>query len=223
MEQSLFWDAEQGADGTLDRTYSSDDFASMWASIWTTGVMPNQKDSLLVEPLESSMSVYVNAGSAFINGRFYQLTEDLKLTLDTASDKTRIDLVSLRFDKPKRQIKLRILKGADDGTMPTYAANDSLYDLILARITIPANAQYLTDSMVEDCRTFSDFSYSLDNIKRNFYKWFNNLNTELEGDVAANLANRIEEVERESRSVIRKDNRIYLKTYDYDESLDGLI
>ena len=41
METSLFWDAQQSQDGTLDRVYNSDDFAAMFMGFWGDGLIPN--------------------------------------------------------------------------------------------------------------------------------------------------------------------------------------
>ena len=240
MEQSLFWDAQKAADGALDRTYNSDDFASMFSGFWGNGIIPNNNKALLVEPLENSMSVYVCAGDAFIGGRFYQLDKDLKFTLDTSGNHDRIDLVALRFDKSKRQIKLRILKGADDGTTPSYAQLDSLYDLVLAKVVVRANAQYLTDEDVTDYRGTSlapwiDLRFNIDAVDKSFQQWFSGIQEKLSNVDAAKLQmeldktnqeltqakRKIEQLERmQGRNIIRKGNSIFLNVADYDAALD---
>lgn len=249
MEQSLFWDAQKAADGALDRTYNSDDFAAMFSGFWGNGIIPNNDKALMVEPLENSMSVYVCAGDAFIGGRFYQLDSDLKFTLDTSGSKSRVDLIALRFDKSKRQIKLRVLKGADDGTTPSYARLDSLYDLILAKVTVKANAQYLTDEDVQDMRGTSlapwiNLRFNLDAIKNSYQAWYDSIQEKLNNiDVAqlqfeldktkkdletsnkdlAAMRQELEELKSKpnnSRNIVNKDGRIYISPVIYDANLD---
>lgn len=245
METSLFWDAKK-VDGTYDRTYSSDDFALMFEGFWGSGVVPNRDNALFVEPIENSMSVYVCAGDAFVGGRFYQNSEDLKLTLDVSSDTDRTDLIVLRMDKSKRSIYLRVLKGADGGEEPTFAKLDSCYDLVLARVRIPANSQYLLDEYVEDLRGTVDcpwvsLRWSASNLQESFQAWFeriqkafgespagalqeqiDSLSKELEAsDKALEEANEKIKALESARTMIRKKNDIFLLVKDYDATLDG--
>ena len=240
MEQSLFWDAVKAEDGTFDKTYNSDDFAKMFSGFWGNGIIPNNDKALLVEPLENSMSVYVCAGDAFIGGRFYQLDKDLKFTLDTSGSKSRVDLIALRFDKSKRQIKLRVLKGADDGTTPSYAQLDSLYDLVLAKVVVRANAQYLTDEDVTDYRGTSlapwiDMRFNVEAVDKSFQQWFSGIQEKLNNVDAAKLQMELDKANQEltqakrkidkleqmqGRNIIRKGNSIFLNVADYDAALD---
>ena len=126
METSLFWDAQQNEDGTLDRVYNSDD-------------------------IENSFAVVVNPGDAFIKGRFYQSTEDKQFTLTNGNAEERVDYIALRFDSEKRSVYLKYLEGAEGQGSPLYARSGSLFDLLLAKITVPANAQYLTDEWLRTC------------------------------------------------------------------------
>lgn len=223
MEKSLFWDAKS-VDGVLDRTYSSDDFAAMFQGFWGDGVIPNRTNALLVEPLENSMSVYVCAGDAFVGGRFYQSTSDVKITLDTCGDADRVDLIALRFDAEKRTVHLKYLEGAEGMGQPSYARTDTLYDLILARITIPANAQYLEDSFVEDLRgtelcPWLSMRWSLDEIQEQFEKWYAGVRELLNENVAKELSDRIDR----NRGSFVKDGTLYINSYVYDEELDGSV
>ena len=98
METSLFWDAQQNEDGTLDRVYNPDDFAAMFMGFWGDGLIPNVSTALLVEPIENSFAVVVNPGDAFIKGRFCQNTEDRQFTLSNGNAEERVDYIALRFD-----------------------------------------------------------------------------------------------------------------------------
>lgn len=200
MENSLFWDAQQNSEGVLDRVYNSDDFAAMFAGFWGDGLIPNTSTALLVEPIENSFAVVVNPGEAFIGGRFYQNTEDRQFTLANGNADERIDYIALRFDSEKRSVYLKYLEGAEGEGNPLYARSTGLYDLLLAKITVPANAQYLTDEMVDDLRGTSDcpwinLRFDLDAITSSFQAWYDNVRALLDEDVAVQLQGEIDALE----------------------------
>ena len=200
METSLFWDAQENQDGTLDRVYNSDDFAAMFLGFWGDGIIPNVSTALLVEPIENSFAVVVNPGDAFIKGRFYQNTKDKQFTLANGNAQERVDYIALRFDSEKRSVYLKYLEGAEGEGNPLYARSAALFDLLLAKITIPANAQYLTDEMVEDLRGTSDcpwinLRFDLDAITSSFQSWYDGVRELLDEDVAAQLQGEIDALE----------------------------
>ena len=210
MENSYFWDAKKVGD-TYDRTYNSDDFSKLFGGFWEDGIIQNSSTALLVEPLENSMAVIVNAGDALIRGRYYNNSEDRKLVLDVSQHESRIDFIALRFDRSKREIKLRVLKGLEGAGEPSYANTETIKDLILAKVKVPAHSTYLDDSMVEDCRgtnlaPWMNSTYSLDVLNQQFYDWFNNVKGTLEGDVAANLEREIQAV-----NTIAANNQMAIK------------
>lgn len=199
MENSLFWDAQE-VEGILDRVYSSDDFAAMFAGFWGNGIIPNASTALLVEPIENSFAVVVNAGDAMLKGRFYQNTDDVQFTLANGNAETRVDYIALRYDYAHRKVYLKLLQGADGEGAPSYAQSDTLFDMLLARITIPANAQYLTDEMVEDLRGTSyapwiNLRFDLDAIVDSFQAWYDGVRETLDEDVAVTLQNQITALE----------------------------
>ena len=200
METSLFWDAQQNQDGTLDRVYNSDDFAAMFMGFWGDGLIPNTSTALLVEPIENSFAVVVNAGDAFIKGRFYQNTEDKQFTLSSGNTQERVDYIALRFDGENRKVYLKYLEGAEGAGSPLYARSTSIYDLLLAKITVPANAQYLTDEMVDDLRgtevcPWINLRFDLDAMVTSFESWYNNVRQLLDEDAAVQLQEEIDALE----------------------------
>lgn len=207
MENSLFWDAQENEEGVLDRVYNSDDFAAMFSGFWGDGLIPNISTALLVEPIENSFAVVVNPGDAFIKGRFYQNTEDKQFTLTTGNGEERIDYIALRFDYEHRRVYLKYLEGAEGQGSPTYSRTDTLYDLLLAKITIPANAQYLTDEMVDDLRgtelcPWVNLRFDLDAIVDSFESWYQSIRDLLDDNVAVNLQNQIDALEAQHQQDI---------------------
>lgn len=211
MEHSLFWDAKE-VEGELDRVYSSDDFASMFQGFWGDGLIPNSETCLWVEPIENTFAVVVNPGDAFIKGRFYKNDSDTRFTLSNGNGKERVDLVALRFDYSKRQVYLRVLEGAEGEGEPSFAQSDKLFDLLLAKITIPANAQYLTDEMVEDLRgtvncPWINLRFDLDAIVSSFESWYTDMRGLLDEDIAVQLQNEIDELETKHDSDVATLNQ----------------
>lgn len=199
MENSLFWDAQE-VEGVLDRVYSSDSFAEMFAGFWGNGIIPNDSTALLVEPIENSFAVVVNAGDAMLKGRFYQNTDDVQFTLANGNAETRVDYIALRYDYEHRKVYLKLLQGADGKGAPSYAQTDTLFDMLLAKITVPANAQYLTDEMVEDLRGTSyapwiNLRFDLDAIVSSFQAWYDEVRQLLNEDVALQLQSQITALE----------------------------
>lgn len=212
METSLFWDAQQNEDGTLDRVYNSDDFAAMFSGFWGDGLIPNTTTALLVEPIENSFAVVVNPGDAFIKGRLYQNTEDRQFTLSNGNSQERVDYIALRFDSEKRSVYLKYLEGAEGEGNPLFARSTGLFDLLLAKITVPANAQYLTDEMVEDLRGTTDcpwinLRFDLDAIVSSFESWYTDMRELLDEDIAVQLQNEIDELETKHDSDIATLNQ----------------
>ena len=111
-----------------------------------------------------------------------------------------MDYIALRFDSEKRSVYLKYLEGAEGQGSPLYARSSSLFDLLLAKITVPANAQYLTDEMVEDLRGTSDcpwinLRFDLDAITSSFQSWYDGVRELLDEDVAAQLQGEIDALE----------------------------
>lgn len=226
METSLFWDAQQNQDGTLDRVYNSDDFAAMFMGFWGDGLIPNTSTALLVEPIENSFAVVVNPGDAFIKGRFYQNTEDKQFTLSNGNAQERVDYIALRFDSEKRSVYLKYLEGAEGEGNPLFARSTGLFDLLLAKITVPANAQYLTDEMVEDLRGTSDcpwinLRFDLDAITSSFQAWYDNVRQLLDEDVAVQLQEQIDENESDIATLNQSIANLVVQNQQLQEQLEN--
>ena len=230
MENSLFWDAQTDTEGALDRVYNSDDFASLFYGFWDTGLIPNASTALLVEPIENSFAVVVNPGDALIKGRFYQNTDDMQFTLANGNAETRVDFIALRFDYEARRVYLKYLQGADGQGEPSYARTPTLYDLLLAKITVPANAQYLTDEMVDDLRGTGDcpwinLRFDLDAITSSFQAWYDNVRELLDEDAAVQLQGEIDELEAKHDSDVATLNstiaNLVVQNQELQEQLDN--
>ena len=182
-EKSGFFNA-LNIDGAYDRTYNANDYSDNLAVVISNGVLRTDGDDLKVTA--SGMIPTVAAGRAWINGRYYK--NDTAFALSAVSAPvggSRIDRVMLRLNNTinERKISVVYVQGvaANNPVPPTPTRNENIYDLVLADVTILANA---TSVSVDDKRadaslcgwvysTSGDNSFfkSLDN---SFYEWFNN-------------------------------------------------
>lgn len=123
----------------------------------TSGVFNITEDDLRVKA-NGGMRVGVTPGYAFLltaaegaGGITYGNTEEVEFTVDTASTVLRYDYISVRYSKNTNRCELKYVKGT--GTKPTYAMRDSSnYEIILAIIQVPANAESIQARDIIDTR-----------------------------------------------------------------------
>lgn len=123
----------------------------------TSGIFNITEDDLRVKS-SGGMKVAVSPGYAFllaaengVGGITYGNTADVAFTVGTASTTLRYDYVSVRYTKSTNKCELVYVKGT--GKKPTYAArNSSQYEIILAIIQVPANAESIQARDIIDTR-----------------------------------------------------------------------
>ena len=106
-EVSGFFDSKLLEDGTRDRVYSSIDFATLFNMFFTNGVFVNPTNSLQVLA-DEGMNLTVKVGRAYIDGYWYELTEDMRVTVGVNS--TAYNKMSIKF-KFKLKLLIRINSG----------------------------------------------------------------------------------------------------------------
>ena len=100
-----FFNGIKQTNGTYDRTYDASDFASFFAKFIGNGVYKGS--GLNVVP-KSGLTVTLKAGSAFVNGYWYELSEDMDFTLSVNSTSSTIyDLITITLDKTERKVYAR--------------------------------------------------------------------------------------------------------------------
>lgn len=208
MERSSFFNAEL-VDEQYDRTYNAEDFARYFASFIKSGIFPNPTSNLQVK-VDNAMRIIVSAGKAWINGYFYENTDELSLQLATADGVlNRIDRVVLRLDLINREMKCAIKTGtaASAPQTPTLQRDSDIYELALADILVKNGAVKITQSNITDQRFNADLcgivSGVVDQIdttglfaqfENEFTRWFADTKATLGSDVAGNLLNMINDL-----------------------------
>ena len=116
MQRSSFFNAIL-KDDAYDRVYKAEDFARYFASFIGNGVYLSPATSLQVKS-DYAMGVKVLSGKAWINGYFYENTEDLSVSVDNADGThNRIDRVVVQLDLANRHIITMIKKGSPSSTV----------------------------------------------------------------------------------------------------------
>ncbi|HID0883011.1 TPA: hypothetical protein ACXDAY_004034 [Clostridium botulinum] len=212
MEKSFAFNSING-----DRRYKAEDFASYFASFIGNGVFPNPSTSLQVIA-NNDMSVTDKPGKGWINGFYYQNTDDFILKLDVADGVlNRIDRVVLRLDFNKRSINLYIKKGvfASSPVAPTLQRDADAYELGLADVKVNAGVIKITQADITDLRLDKNicgivhgvvdqvdittifnqystrFKIKSEEFEKEFEDWLKTLKDVLGEDTAGNLLNLI--------------------------------
>ena len=218
MERCGFFDAKLAGD-TYDRVYLASQFAAYFASFIGNGVYASKSDKLqVVEQDSQGMAVSVLGGQGWINGYWYENTESISLAIDVADGVlNRVDSVVLRLGLSERNMWVAVKKGtpAISPLAPALTRNADYYELQLATIDVPAGSIKITQAQITDTRMnqdvcgwvtgvvdqldtttlFNQFDAWYDehttSWQEQFNTWFETIQSQLSGDVAAKLQSQI--------------------------------
>lgn len=154
-ENSGFFDAHL-VNGEYDRVYLAENFAKYFASFISNGIFGGKSNELMVQQkVAADMGVRVLSGKGYINGYYYENTDELPLAIEVADGVlNRIDIVVLRWYKTERVIRLAIVKGtpASSPSVPDMIRSEDYYDLKLAEIFVRAGATSIIQANITDKR-----------------------------------------------------------------------
>lgn len=152
-QRSRFFDDNAG-----DRIYSADAWAQVFAALMRDGVVASLGAELAVtEDAPPSMNVSVATGSAFVQGRYFEVfgsAEELTLAAADATN-PRIDRIVVRVDTAGRQAILAILAGAPAAAPVAPALTQTpggTWELPLARVAVAAGAASVVNANITDER-----------------------------------------------------------------------
>lgn len=204
-EKSGFFNARETEVGTYDREYDAEQFAEYFANFISDGVYANPANQLKVvfdDSPSKPFVVIVRKGKAYIDGYWYELTEDMEITIPANTKPYAIkDVVCCTLDKTERKVSI-VLK--EDVTSDYPANNNIQHDLVLSTILIQPNASKLNAEDITDKRpdkTYCGFVTGMvDQIDTTelfkqyddaFQNWFNEMKDQLSTDAAGNLQTQI--------------------------------
>ena len=153
MIKSYFFNAVE-TEGTYDREYDAEDFASYLDKLVSNGVFPLPETSLQVNP-GSGLNLVVSAGQGWINGHKAENTADYNIALPAADQvNPRIDRVVLYLDETAREMGISILQGvpAASPSAPELTRTSTRWELCLAQIDVAKNATSITKTNILDTR-----------------------------------------------------------------------
>ena len=154
MEKSSFFNSIKQGD-TWDRLYFAEDFASYFSSFIGNGVFPNPSTGLQVISIDNNYCIRVKSGKAWINGYYYQNTDDFNLNLDIADGiLDRIDRIVLSLNFNTRSINLKVKKGtfASSPIAPSLQRDSDIFELALADIKITHGSIGINQANITDLR-----------------------------------------------------------------------
>lgn len=208
-EKSSFFNSVSG-----DRKYKAEDWASYFGALIGNGVFPNPATNLQVVPGASGLTVTVHAGKAWINGYYYNNTDDLTLTLPTSDgSKKRIDRIVVRWSLSDRKISAEVKSGtgAANPSAAVLQRDSDVYELAIADVLVGVAATSITSASITDRRydstlcgvvtgtvqqidtsAFAEQVQSfLDDSEAEFTTWLNGIKEVLDESTAGNLLNLI--------------------------------
>lgn len=191
-----------------DRMYNAEQMSSIFNGIITDGVFSTIGDALMTVA-GTGMQVIVKTGRAWFNSTW--TLNDAQLPLDVpASDVslTRIDAVILEVNSAvaTRANSIKVLKGTPSANpaKPVLSATETLHQYALAYITVAAGATSITAANIEinvgktSCPFITsvlqqtDITDLFNQWDAEFTAWFENVQAQLSGNVAANLQRQID-------------------------------
>lgn len=155
-ERSFIFNADSAAGGV--GTINEADWQTMLRRFLATGVIPDSLNELAVTADGSAMSVSLATGDGFVEGFFYRNDAALAKPIAAANaTDPRIDTVVLRLDRVANSVVSAVVPGtaAASPVPPTLTQTDSLYELPLADVRVPAAAGVIAAADVTDRRVFS--------------------------------------------------------------------
>ena len=215
-----------------DRVYYAEDWARHLKKYFTNGIFNNELNVLA----NNDMTITIKEGDANIEGYRYTNTGDLVKTIEMADGTlNRIDNVVLRLDLTNRLISAQIIKGtfADKPVAPELVRTSTIYDLRIAKISIPAGTTTITQDLITNTRFITSdcgnvistvqtpdtenlfiqmqtlFEKQINELNNNFETWFDSMKNQLSSDAAGNLQNQINDL---------NSNKADNATYDLDSN-----
>lgn len=199
-----------------DRVYDATQFSSFFDGLITDGVYQSIGDAFMVTAYSGGNSaVLVGTGRAWFNRTWTVNDTLMMISLDPPSTLLdRIDAVVLDIDRSEavRQNSIMVIKGeySESPKRPTLIHNDThdQYPLAYVKIAHGDDApipQSAISNMVgtSECPLVAGFLESMDitmfiaQMEDKFNTWFEDLETNLSGDIAANLQNQINQLEED--------------------------
>ena len=147
-----------GSDGKPDRTYKAEDWDRHLKDLISNGIFAGGTN-LQVAADGSGMSVVLDIGAAWINGKHYLNGQAITFQIDAADGTlNRVDRIVIRLDTAGRYIRAQYKKGtfANTAVPPDLQRDADGWELCLADVSIPAGTTAITQALITDTRLDND-------------------------------------------------------------------
>lgn len=192
-----------------DRRYNADQMSQLFDGILNDGVFNKVGELMMVVP-GTGLQVLVKSGRAWFNSTWSYNDAAYPLNLSTPDVAVpRIDAVVLEVDHTEtvRRNRLLVVKGiaSSNPEKPTLTNTNLIHQHPLAYVTLRAGAESISSGDIEimvgkdECPFVTGIleTASLEDLftawEEQFTTWFDDVKSQLEGDVATNLLNMINE------------------------------
>lgn len=211
-----------------DRKYNAEDVSHIFNGIITDGVFSAIGDAMITVA-GSGMQVIVKTGKCWFNGTWTINDTQLPLDIDAADvNLTRIDAVVIEINNSTsvRANTIKVIKGTPSANpyKPELTKSELINQYALSYITVSGGATSISASNIENnvgktgCPFITavlqqaDITDIFDGWSEEFNTWFSNIQSQLSGDVAANLQHQITELADEIDDV-RAEEEGHLSSY----------
>lgn len=143
--------------GTEDRVYTAEDVRKPYDTVFSDGIMPD-RDGLAGTTLQvtaaGGLNISVGVGHAKLGGAWFENTSAYTIKLDSAGSTDRYDAVIIRNDDSEdvREPSIYISSSTTVPTADILTRNDSIYEICVAYIKVPALAIEITADNITDTR-----------------------------------------------------------------------
>lgn len=193
-----------------DRMYNAKQMSAIFDGIITDGVFGAIGDKLM--PVAGTgMQVIVKTGKCWFNSTWTLNDALLPLDIEAADvSLTRIDAIVVEINSAvgTRANSIKVIKGTPSANpaKPTLSATETLHQYALGYVTVGAGATSITADKIEvnvgkstcpfvtSVLQQTDITDLFNQWNSQFLTWFNNVQSQLSGNVAANLQAQIEAI-----------------------------
>lgn len=193
-----------------DRVYNAEQMSAIFDGVITDGVFASIGGKL-IPTAGSGMQVIVKPGKCWFNSTWTVNDSELPLAIPAADvSLTRIDAIAVQVNSAinTRANSIRVIPGTASANpvKPTLISSPTLHQYALGYVTVPANATSISASNIEvnvgksTCPFVTSVlqQTNIDDLfnqwNSQFLTWFNNIQSQLSGNVAANLQAQIEAI-----------------------------
>lgn len=207
-----------------DRKYNAQQMSALFDGLINDGVFATIGSAFEINATAGN-NLTIGIGRAWFNHVWVYNDALLPIVIDDSEMiLNRIDAIVIEINNTEdvREGRILIIRGtpASDPVRPTLIKEDGVYQYPLAYVNVRAGSSSITQADITNMVGSGDTPYvtgilevrDIENIvaqwESQFIQWMDSLEDILDGDVAANLANRILELEEQFQDLVR-DKSLY--------------